>query len=153
MRALAVEVGEAVYPALGATRRMIETGQPAFEVVYGVVFEEHLFANPEARTRFTPMVAVRKERLAEFLANQAWRGEEYVVDVGGGDGALLEGLLVRRAGLRGVVFDLPQLMDAATQRIAAAGLADRCQVVAGSFCRRAGGWGCVPAVACPTRLG
>ena len=133
LRALAVEVGEAVYPAFVETRRMVETGQPAFEVAFGRVFEEHLVRDPEARRRFTRMVAARKEALAEFFAEQVWQGDETVVDVGGGDGALLEGLLARRAGLGGIVFDLPQVAAKATERIAAAGLAGRCQVVGGSF--------------------
>jgi hypothetical protein len=44
------------------------------------------------------------------------------------------GLLERRAGLRGIVFDLPEVAEAA-RRLRAAGLADRCQTIAGSFFR------------------
>lgn len=69
------------------------------------------------------------------LAEQAWRGTETVVDVGGGNGALLVELRKRRAGLRGIVFDLPRLVAEAAEQIAAAGLAHRCQTVAGSFFR------------------
>jgi len=133
LRALAVAVGEGGYPALGATRRMIQTGQPAFEVVFGAVSEERLARDPAASRRFNRLVAARKRALVEVLAERAWAGTETVVDVAGGNGALLLGLLERRAGLRAIVFDLPYLVAEAAERIEAAGLADRCQTVAGSF--------------------
>jgi hypothetical protein len=56
-----------------------------------------------------------------------------LVDVGGGNGALLVGLLNANPGLRGVVFDLPSAAGRATQRIAESQLGDRCQVASGDF--------------------
>jgi hypothetical protein len=56
-----------------------------------------------------------------------------VVDVGGGNGALLTGILKACPNLAGVVFDQAHTAARARERIAAAGLADRCEVVAGSF--------------------
>jgi hypothetical protein len=57
----------------------------------------------------------------------AWEGEEVVVDVGGGNGALLVALLERHPGMRGIVFDLPE-----TVRDEQA-LGDRCSFAEGSF--------------------
>jgi orsellinic acid C2-O-methyltransferase len=56
-----------------------------------------------------------------------------LVDVGGGNGALLVGLLNANPGLRGVVFDLPSAAGRATPRIAESQLGDRCQVASGDF--------------------
>jgi len=56
-----------------------------------------------------------------------------VVDVGGGQGALLAGILRENARLRGVVFDMPRVADRARREIAAAGLADRLEFVGGDF--------------------
>ena len=67
---------------------------------------------------------------AERLAAVAWRDGETVVDVGGGNGALLLELLSRRPGLRGIVFDLPE-----TNRDESV-FDDRIQFVAGSFFER-----------------
>jgi SAM-dependent methyltransferase len=67
----------------------------------------------------------------ELLADPAFAGVGTLVDVGGGDGSLLLALLRRRPAMRGVVFDLPHVVDAARTRIAEAGLAGRCSVVAG----------------------
>jgi orsellinic acid C2-O-methyltransferase len=56
-----------------------------------------------------------------------------VIDVGGGDGRLLTGILRAYPSLRGTVFDLPRLAEGAMRQIAEAGLADRYRFVAGDF--------------------
>ena len=57
------------------------------------------------------------ERRVERLAALDWRGDETVVDVGGGNGSLLAALLARQPGLRGIVFDLPETVrDEASAR-------------------------------------
>jgi hypothetical protein len=55
------------------------------------------------------------------------------VDVGGGQGALLIAILGCTPGARGVLFDLPNVIAAASGVIAASGLADRCDLIAGDF--------------------
>src|SRR5207253_6218688 len=72
-------------------------------------------------------MAGERGRPAERLAALDWRDGEVVVDVGGGNGALLVKLIRRRPELRGIVLDLPE-----TVRDEAA-LGDRIQFVAGSF--------------------
>jgi SAM-dependent methyltransferase len=132
-RDFALVFGEHFYPTLGETLRLVETGEPAFDAVFGVAWDEHLAANPEASSRFNRFMAQGKEPVAAELAAGEWRGGEAVVDVGGGNGALLLALLERRPDLRGVVFDLPHVVMEAEESIRAAGLADRCEAVAGSF--------------------
>jgi orsellinic acid C2-O-methyltransferase len=56
-----------------------------------------------------------------------------VVDVGGGAGALLTGILRAHSTLHGTIFDLPRLAAAAARTIAAAGLQDRCAFAGGDF--------------------
>jgi hypothetical protein len=48
-----------------------------------------------------------------------------VVDIGGGQGAMLAGLLTREPSLRGIVADRPEVAAAATVRLAEAGLGGR----------------------------
>jgi hypothetical protein len=67
------------------------------------------------------------ERRVERLAAVEWRGDETVVDVGGGNGSLLVELMSRHPGERGIVFDLPE-----TVRDEAA-LGGRIRFVEGSF--------------------
>jgi hypothetical protein len=56
-----------------------------------------------------------------------------VVDVGGGQGLLLKAILLACPATRGILFDQPQVIAWANQVLASAGLAQRCQIVAGSF--------------------
>jgi hypothetical protein len=62
-----------------------------------------------------------------------WGVLGHVVDVGGGDGTLVIALLNEYATLRGTVVELPEPAEAARKLLAAAGLADRGQAVAGDF--------------------
>lgn len=65
---LAVSLGEGAYPALGATRRMVQTGEPAFQAVLGAVWEEQLARDPVASKRFNRLAAARTRRRPRSLA-------------------------------------------------------------------------------------
>ena len=56
-----------------------------------------------------------------------------VVDVGGGYGALLSAILHLTPGLRGVLFDRPEVVEGAKASLASAGVLDRCEVVGGDM--------------------
>jgi 16S rRNA G1207 methylase RsmC len=56
-----------------------------------------------------------------------------VMDVGGGNGAILVGLLGANPGLRGIVFDRAGAAERARAELAEAGLSGRCDAVAGDF--------------------
>jgi O-methyltransferase domain len=103
------------------------SGQPSFPPLFGTDFWSWLAENPDERAAFDHAMEQGKESRIERLAAVDWRGDETVVDVGGGNGSLLVGLLERHSGLHGIVFDLPE-----TTRDEA-GLGDRCTFVAGSF--------------------
>ena len=62
----------------------------------------------DERAAFDAAMAGGKERAATRLSELQWGGDETVVDVGGGNGALLRELLERVSGLRGVILDLPE---------------------------------------------
>jgi hypothetical protein len=100
---------------------------PAFPRIFGTDFWSWLARNPSERAAFDRAMVQGIDARIERLAAVEWRGDETVVDVGGGNGSLLVELLRRRPGLRGVVFDLPE-----TTRDEAA-LGDRCTFVAGDF--------------------
>ena len=103
------------------------SGDPPFPRTFGADFWTWLAENPSERAAFDRAMGQGNERRVERLAGVDWRGDETVVDVGGGNGSLLLELLQRQPGLRGVVFDLPE-----TTRDEAA-FGDRCTFVAGNF--------------------
>ncbi|MBD0330214.1 MAG: methyltransferase [Thermoleophilia bacterium] len=106
------------------------TGAPTVD------FWTWLAEHPEEGAIFNRAMAGGASWKVEPLLELDWRDRETVVDLGGGNGAVLIELLRRRPGLRGIVFDLPEPAREAEANIAAAGLGDRCAAVAGSFFER-----------------
>jgi hypothetical protein len=103
------------------------TAEPTFDRRFGSDFWTWLAGRPEERAAFDRAMAGGREGPAKRLAALEWRDGETVVDVGGGNGALLRALLDRRSELRGIVFDLPETArDEST-------FGERLGFVAGSF--------------------
>jgi CBS domain-containing protein len=103
------------------------SGESPFEESFGADFWSWLKDHPDERAAFDRAMGQGKEQRLERLEAVEWRGDETVVDVGGGNGSLLVELLRVHPGLRGIVFDLPETVrdeDA---------LGDRIEFVAGSF--------------------
>jgi O-methyltransferase domain len=103
------------------------TAEPVFPKLYGIDVWGWLADHPAERAMFDRAMEQGKERRFERLASARWRGDETVVDVGGGNGSLLAELLRLHPGMCGIVFDLPE-----TVRDEAA-LGERITFVAGSF--------------------
>ena len=106
------------------------SGKPSFPGVFGTDFWSWLAEHAGERAMFDRAMEQGNEARVERLADLDWRGDETVVDVGGGNGSLLAGLLDRHRGLRGIVFDLPE-----TTRDEAS-FGNRCTFVAGNFFER-----------------
>ena len=81
----------------------------------------------EAMADWTSHVAAAAVKAYDFSAFTT------VVDVGGGNGTLLAGILAATPGLRGVVFDLPHVAERAKPTWPSLGLGNRCRAVGGDF--------------------
>ena len=103
------------------------SGEASFPRVQGDQFWAWLAAHPDERAAFDRAMAQGWQGRLVRLESVDWRGEELVVDVGGGNGSLLVALLERHPCMRGIVFDLPE-----TVREESA-LGERCTFVQGSF--------------------
>ena len=113
-----------------------------FEEVNGVPLWEGLSREPEAETVFNASMARRGTGQAESIVAACDLADvDLVVDVGGGNGALLAELLGRAPGVRGLVADRPDVAAEAAERMAAAGLADRCATAAADFFEQVPGGG------------
>ena len=134
LRARAILNGEDWYTAWGGLLESVRTGETAFDHVAGRSFFEHLAESPRSAAVFNEAMASSTESAARAVA-AAYDFSPFttVVDVGGGSGAFLTGLLQSRPELRGVLVDLPNVAPAAERLLADAGVADRCEVVAGDF--------------------
>lgn len=83
-------------------------GEASFPRVLGSEFWSWLRDHPDERAAFDRAMAQGWQGRLERLESVAWRGDETVVDVGGGNGSLLLKLLEGHPGMRGIVFDLPE---------------------------------------------
>jgi hypothetical protein len=112
----------------------ITTGAPAYEQRYGRGFWADLDADPALRQSFDAQMRWRfRTHAPEIAARFAWHRFPRILDVGGGNGTLLEAILLAHPDVRGEVLDLAPSAAAAAERLAAAGLADRAGAVPGSF--------------------
>ncbi|WP_020646741.1 methyltransferase [Amycolatopsis balhimycina] len=112
----------------------ITTGAPAYERRYGREFWTDIDAEPALRRSFDAQMRWRFQAQAPQIAERfGWGRFPRILDVGGGNGTLLEAILLAHPELRGDVLDLAPSAAEATERFAAAGLADRAGAVAGSF--------------------
>jgi len=119
--------GGVFYKAVADLDAAARTGGATFPDAFGADFWPWLAEHPLDRAVFDRAMAGERWQKAKRLAELDWRAGETVVDVGGGNGALLLDLLQRRPGLRGIVLDLPE-----TDRDESA-FGDGLEFVAGSF--------------------
>lgn len=112
----------------------VRTGEAAFEHVHRQRYYDFLAARPEVAQRVDRAVEVVNPLIARELARRyPWDRLGCVVDVGGGTGGFLAGILARHVTLASVLFDLPAVVAGAAAVLARAGVADRCTIVAGDF--------------------
>lgn len=133
-RAMAIMTGEVYYAAFGELLYSVQTGQVAFEKVYGRPIFDYLGEHPErARLFDETMVGVHGRETAAMLDACDFSGVRVLADIGGGNGSVLTTVLRKHPKLQGILFDLPGVAERARAKVEAAGLANRCRVVGGSF--------------------
>jgi O-methyltransferase domain len=112
----------------------VRTGQTAFEHAHGASLFEYLARHPEEADLFNKGMAGNSPAHARLVAAAYdFSRMSLVVDVAGGRGRLLATILESNPHLRGILFDLPRIVEDARQLINDAGVADRCEFVGGNF--------------------
>jgi hypothetical protein len=109
---------DAIYRAMGGLAEGTRQGRPAFDVVHGTGFFEWLADHPDELSTY--MTAVGGEDPKEFdtLMNVIDLSDaEVVADIGGGGGGFLLCALQRWPHLRGILMDLPAVIDRVGPRL------------------------------------
>jgi SAM-dependent methyltransferase len=110
------------------------TGRTAFDHAHGVDFFTYLHRDPDLADRFNRfMSGVTDEVAGTVAAHYDFGDAKRIVDVGGGDGALLRAVLRANPRAYGTVLDVTMLRRQAEEAIAADGLTDRCAFADGDF--------------------
>jgi hypothetical protein len=126
--------GRRMQEAWSDLEHCVRTGEPAHR--------RRGVSNPFADPNRTPadqaifdaaMAELARTVAAAVAAAYDFASIRTIVDVGGGSGQLIQGVLGRHDHLNGVIFDRPGPIERARARLAAAGLGARCTTVAGDF--------------------
>jgi SAM-dependent methyltransferase len=114
----------------------VRTGEPAFEQAFGMDTFAYMAEHPEEAANFDKAMANFTAQIAgEVAAAYPFSQLHTVVDVGGGNGVLLSGILRVHPHLRGILFEQPKVAERAKTDIARFGLGNRCDVIGGDFFR------------------
>src|SRR5262245_25852933 len=118
----------------GEALHSIKTGEPVFERVTGMGFFEYHAAHPEEGEIFNQaMNDMGKGGAIAVVQSYDFSGIGKIMDVGGGHGTLIAAILRKYPEMTGILFDSPHVAESARESIAAAGLAQRCEIVGGDF--------------------
>ena len=111
----------------------VMTGVPSGGVFSPGAFSEIAARDPEAASIINEGMTSLTAPVNAAIAGFDFSAIGTLVDVGGGHGALISGILLANPRLRGILFDIPAVIDGAKPRIEAAGLIERCRLVSGDF--------------------
>jgi len=126
--------GEGVWRSWGDLMAGVQTGRPSFERGIGLDPFAEFAQNAEASRNFNRAMSEGTLREAPGIVGPYdFTQFGTLVDVGGGDGALLGSILSATPGLQGIVFDTAAGVNEAADRLSGLGVVDRCQVVEGDF--------------------
>jgi hypothetical protein len=118
-----------------ASRSAVPANIALLEMAQGAgLFQSLLETNPEYARAFNGgMTGVSAMSIDAAVPLYDFTDRRLIVDVGGGHGALLAAVLAQSPTAKGVLFDLPSVVEGAGRALDAAGVTQRCTVTAGSF--------------------
>ena len=129
--------GELWWEAWSHLLECVQTGRPAFDLVHGKGLFEYLAdvatSDVADRTVAALSSAGTDSQSHAILEAYDFGAFDSVVDVGGGNAVLLLAALGQHPDLRGVLFDLPYVVDVARSTGATDAFAARCELIGGSF--------------------
>jgi hypothetical protein len=134
VRERAILAGAEYFPAWQDLRHSVTTGETAFDHVFGMSAWERRRRRPDLNQCLNRTMADDQMRTGRAVSSAFdFSGSRLVIDVGGGQGALLAEILTQWPQPAGLVFDQPHVVAGASDLLAAAGVQHRCRVVGGSF--------------------
>ncbi|RYY18467.1 MAG: methyltransferase domain-containing protein, partial [Chitinophagaceae bacterium] len=134
IKAMALVLGDMLYKAYDELLFSVKTGEGGFTRALGVPVFQYLANNHETGKLFDRMMTdIHGGETQPMVDAYDFSGFGTVVDIGGGNGEVISAILKRHEAVKGILFDLPEVIDRARNNIAAHGFGDRCQLVTGNF--------------------
>lgn len=120
--------------AYGELMHTIRTGDTAFDAVFKCGVFDYYSSQPEEAAAFDACMTERTERhTPRIIEALDFSGVRTVLDIGGGQGSLISGILSANLGLSGILFDQQSVLAKAAKVLAAAGVERRCRLEQGNF--------------------
>lgn len=133
-RSFAIMMGAEFYQTWGHILHSVQTGKPAFDKRFGMPIFQYLTENPERGKIFdATMTDFQRDEIEPMLNAYDFSQFNTVIDIGGGNGQVLFAILNRYPDIRGVLFDLPSMIERARQNAINTILSERYQMVSGDF--------------------
>ena len=135
LRAFVMLIGQqSFWRSWGYLLHSVKTGESAFRKVYGMAPFEYWAGHPEEDAVFkAAMTSLSSGVVDAVVRSYDFSGIGVLLDVGGGEGALLAAILAANPSVRGILFDQPHVVGSVGALLKREGVADRCEVVGGSF--------------------
>jgi len=112
----------------------LQTGKPAVEYIYGKPAFEAIEALPDVAHDFNSGMTCMSRQLAPaVLEVYDFSGVDTLMDVAGGHGFILCEILSRYPSLKGILFDMPSVVDDPKCAQCLLNVNHRCRTIAGNF--------------------
>lgn len=112
----------------------VKTGNPAVEKTTGLPCFDYFAGDREVSAEFNAgMTSISRTTVPAVLEAYDFSAIETLVDVAGGHGFVLSSILKKYPRMRGVLFDVAQVVAGARPGLEELGLADRCAIEHGDF--------------------
>ncbi len=112
----------------------VRTGKTAQEKVHGMGSFEYFKQNPEAAEIFNrAMTSLSKSDVSPIVNAYDFSSAKKIVDIAGGQGFLLAGVLKANPKAEGILFDLPYTIEQARPVLEKEGVAGRVELLSGDF--------------------
>ena len=134
LRSFAIMTGAEFYQSWGNLLYSAKTGKEGFDKTFGKPFFQYMTEHPDRHAIYDKAMMVHGIAETEpMLDAYDFSVFETVMDLGGGNGLMLTAILNRHPAIKGILFDLPAVVDRAKKTFSDSDLSDRCRIVGGDF--------------------
>ncbi len=112
----------------------VKTGKNAFEKIFGKNLFEYLSEHPEKSVEFNEaMKTYTFTHVDSLLDKYDFSQYKLIADIGGSHGLLVRRILAKHKEIKGILFDLPNVIDEVKDEFKNIDILKRCSLIKGSF--------------------
>lgn len=122
------------FRAFGEMMHTLKTGRRTTELFFEQGVFDHMGQSQEINDLYNrAMTNTSRMQIAAILSSYDFRRYRHIIDIGGGQGLFISSILARYEGLRGTLFDLPQVVGRSFKLPGSEDFKDRLTITSGSF--------------------